>query len=409
MKRISRIIWFTGIAAALFGSCKGPARLAYRNMADQYQPELRMPGLSYELFNQDDSITRLYVRFPYDNLRYLTEDGKTTASFRMYYQLYAGYEMAAISDSASFSGQDTLKIQGYFYDSVMVMAPRGKDYILSVTLEDVNAGKEYTSLLTLSKRQFPGINDFMAVDENGLPLMRNYIWRNERFRIRTSGYNGDLTIRRIPGKLPPASPPHSSGSGLYNAESDSSFTVAVSLYASPVLALPGTGRFVISQGNQPVLVLYRFYDGFPEIGSTDQMREALRYIATDTEYRELFNQPSRAAVDRFWVNLSGHSERALNQIRKYYGRVEEANRLYSISGEGWKSDRGMIYIVYGPPNIVYRNSTSEQWTYGEPGNPLSLRFLFNLEYPAGSPADYFLIRSDTYRNPWHLAVSNWRR
>ncbi|HOI88688.1 MAG TPA: GWxTD domain-containing protein, partial [Lentimicrobium sp.] len=92
-----------------------------------------------------------------------------------------------------------------------------------------------------------------------------------------------------------------------------------------------------------------------------------------------------------------------------YGRVEDANRLYSISGEGWKSDRGMIYIVYGPPNVVYRNSTSEQWTYGETGNPLSLRFLFNLENSADTPADYFLIRSDSYRNPWHLAVSNWRR
>ena len=155
--------------------------------------------------------------------------------------------------------------------------------------------------------------------------------------------------------------------------------------------------------------MHRFYDGFPDIGSTGQMRESLRYISTDAEYREMSQLPPRAAIDEFWIKLTGHSERALSQIKRYYGRVEEANRFFSLSREGWKSDRGMIYMVFGPPNLVYRNTLSEQWTYGEAGNPLSLRFLFNLESVPDNQSEYFLIRSETYRTPWHMAVSNWRR
>jgi hypothetical protein len=98
----------------------------------------------------------------------------------------------------------------------------------------------------------------------------------------------------------------------------------------------------------------------------------------------------------------------LSQIRRYYKRVEEANRFFSVAAEGWKSDRGMIYLVYGPPAVVYRTQDSEEWTYGEAGNPMSVRFLFNLNVNRPVP-DFEMLRSENYRNTWNMAVSNWRR
>ena len=129
------------------------------------------------------------------------------------------------------------------------------------------------------------------------------------------------------------------------------------------------------------------------------MREAIRFISTDEEYKKMLGQPPRQAVDDFWIGLTGNPERALSQIKRYYGRVEFANELFSSVIEGWKSDRGMIFIVFGSPSIVYRNSGVEEWTYGEPGSPLSFKFYFHKTVTIGGAEDYVLSRSEDYRRP----------
>jgi GWxTD domain-containing protein len=219
----------------------------------------------------------------------------------------------------------------------------------------------------------------------------------------------DIKIALSSGASLPAINPYAASARANETGFDSTFTVGVYEGFSDQLLLNNPGTYFIVSENEDVFLAHRFYDGFPEIGTVAEMRESLRYISTDSEYRNMMAQPPRAAVDDFWIKITGHPERALQQIKRYYKRVEEANRFFTLSKEGWKSDRGMIYIVYGPPSVVYRNAFSEEWTYGEIGNPLSVRFLFNSVSFAGDLTEFELVRSDNYRNSWHLAVSNWRR
>ena len=37
----------------------------------------------------------------------------------------------------------------------------------------------------------------------------------------------------------------------------------------------------------------------------------------------------------------------------YYRRVRFANEEFTQYKDGWKTDRGMIYILFGPPNQVF--------------------------------------------------------
>lgn len=413
MKQYRPLIFFLGLLsiAMALASCKTPARLAYRNISSFYNPGSELKGLSYACFNVDDSLSRLYVSFPYNQLKYVHENGLDLARFRFSYQLYDGYESSSLIDSASFNGLDSLRADGRFFDSIALRINRGKDYILNVGLYDFALDKSYGKFIAIDKEQFSTLNDVLLVGSNNIPLLRNYVYRNESFRVRANIPNDELKVSFSEMVFPPATSPYQPPEKPEpeGAAMDSLFTIKMVKGVSEPLRLFATGSYFIQQGDRPLLLAQRFYDGFPEIGSVEKMRESLRYITTDAEYRDMQTKPARVAVDDFWLKVTGHSERALQQIKRYYTRVEDANRFFTLAFEGWKSDRGMIYIVYGPPNVVYKNAFIEEWTYGEAGNPLSVRFLFNLQSIQESKFDFVLERSEAYRTSWHLAVSNWRR
>ena len=293
-----------------------------------------------------------------------------------------------------------------------MIARQGKDYILDLRITDLNAKKDYHQLVVLSKAAIGSAADILICDADGLPLMRNFINRADlvRFRYRDGFARKFQLTRLISDELKAALPPFAFGlPDNKNAIDTVKININSGKSNSDMLMLQQQGIYLDSDNPDDGIKLYRFYDGFPRISVETVMFESLRYIASDAEYRNMQKSTPRAAVDEFWLSVTGDSERSVSQLKRYYNRVEEANKAFTISREGWKSDRGMIYIVFGPPYVVYRNSEVEEWTYGEPGNASSVRFVFKWQNSSNGLKDYILLRSDDYRTPWHLAVSNWRR
>ncbi len=77
-----------------------------------------------------------------------------------------------------------------------------------------------------------------------------------------------------------------------------------------------------------------------------------RYIITSQEKKEFLKLPPEKRkdfIEEFWARRpAGFKE-------EYYKRIEEANRLFRGGGlPGWLQDRGMVYIIYGPPTQVER-------------------------------------------------------
>ena len=156
--------------------------------------------------------------------------------------------------------------------------------------------------------------------------------------------------------------------------------------------------------------VYRFYEGFPKVLSSMQMLEPLRYITSKNEFDELKQaSDKKLVVDNFWLENAGNPMRARAMIQKFYGRVEEANVFFSSYHEGWKTDRGLVYIIYGPPQRVFRGRQIEEWLYGEKGNPNSIRFTFvKMENPF-TDNDYSLVKSPSYKEKWYNIVNTWRK
>jgi GWxTD domain-containing protein len=147
----------------------------------------------------------------------------------------------------------------------------------------------------------------------------------------------------------------------------------------------------------------------PLVRDLQLMIQSSRYITSRKEFERMVSASDpKAALDAFWLSCGNEKEASAALIATYYGRVEEANRYFSGVHPGWRTDRGMVHIVFGIPNKVRRGSDSEWWIYGEEGsaNALVFRFL-HVEHPWDN-AFYVLSRSIQFRSPWDRMVTNWR-
>jgi len=87
----------------------------------------------------------------------------------------------------------------------------------------------------------------------------------------------------------------------------------------------------------------------------------VRYLMTRSEsrlFRSLETAPERVAFIRnFWERRDPDPRTPQNEARLgFWKRVAEANAQYTGSGKpGWKTDRGKIYILLGPPDDVEKD------------------------------------------------------
>jgi GWxTD domain-containing protein len=109
----------------------------------------------------------------------------------------------------------------------------------------------------------------------------------------------------------------------------------------------------------------------------------LEYIASKEEYSELkgaFTRNRQKKFEEFWKKHDPTPNTALNEaMAEYYRRVDYTMENFSgsKSPDGWKSDRGKTYILYGKPSNVERKFSPtapprEVWTYDN----VKRRFIF---------------------------------
>ena len=176
-------------------------------------------------------------------------------------------------------------------------------------------------------------------------------------------------------------------------------------------AEPGVHRWSTqAEGRPRAVVLPARRPHFPVMRDVEEMIRATRYIATRDEYRTMREaRDLKKALDTFWMQFSGSAEEARNLIRTYYGRVHEANVHFSGLREGWRTDRGMVMVVFGHPDRTRRDRYGETWIYGEEGDINALIFRFSRR-PAGDDFNVLeLERYPGFRSPWEAMVSSWRR
>ncbi|MGB7264808.1 MAG: GWxTD domain-containing protein, partial [Terracidiphilus sp.] len=78
---------------------------------------------------------------------------------------------------------------------------------------------------------------------------------------------------------------------------------------------------------------------------TDQERKAFLSLSNDEE-REAF-------IENFWQRRNPNPDSPENEFRdEHYRRIQYANDHFAAGKPGWKTDRGRIYIMWGPPDSI---------------------------------------------------------
>jgi GWxTD domain-containing protein len=145
---------------------------------------------------------------------------------------------------------------------------------------------------------------------------------------------------------------------------------------------------------------------YPKYTKITSLAAPLIYITTDDEFKQLAAAKSdKAAFDKVILEITRDKERAKNLMRSYFQRVETANRYFTEYKEGWKTDRGMIYIIYGKPDEVSRTTDNEIWFY----RTQKSKFVFVKSGSVFSPENYKLQRSNQYTQEWFSLVDLWRK
>lgn len=131
----------------------------------------------------------------------------------------------------------------------------------------------------------------------------------------------------------------------------------------------------------------------------DYAINALKYITTDEQRDSLRNgdlEERRDNLEAFWKRKDPTPETAYNEIMvEYYRRVDHASRTFGTlhDPDGFKSDRGKTYILYGPPTTTDRTldpvaGYQEVWVYENLGK----KFTFADQTKTGN---YVLISSQS--------------
>jgi len=100
----------------------------------------------------------------------------------------------------------------------------------------------------------------------------------------------------------------------------------------------------------------------------------LRYIAYQTDI-DYINEGSTIAekqkrFETFWKKLDPSPGTDRNEaFEEYYSRIDYANKSFKSFQDGWMTDKGMVYIIFGPPYTSERQNNYndariyEKWTY----------------------------------------------
>jgi len=283
---------------------------------------------------------------------------------------------------------------------------------LDLRISDINSSREFRKTLSIDKFSESSRQFYMITDTNNQILFDDFFFEGQSILIK-SNFNNDKLYATKNKTVFPLSPPPFTKSAQPSFPDNISFTEELNFNSQNIIFydLPNEGFvfFQLDTLNDLGFTLFNFHNDYPLLKSAEQLIPPLRYLTTKDEFDLLVSSINpKVAVDKYWLSNATSKERARTLIRVYYSRVEFANKLFSCHLEGWKTDRGMISIIFGTPSYTSLVRNSEVWIYGDENNIHSLKFVFDQKPNPFSSNDFVLSRNYSYKNPWYRAVESWR-
>lgn len=401
----------------MLGSC-GTGSDLNRSAVSDYSAEDLNIETDFQIFHTNADSSRFFIKLNTKSLLY-TRGGNSgyTARVKVVITPYVLGDDAAFklrSKTIRINDPDNEKEVKDLLAATDIALPEGKDYSIRIEITDVNRKRDITKFF-LCDKQYPNSRHYFLAAESDIriPKFGDRIAPGKAYIVKTNA-SKDRTVHvsRYKRNFPMPPPPFAYYEPRpFDYTPDSVFTVK--------LNSNNEFRFIAEAGgfyhfrNDPEqkegYTLFVGHPDHPDITEAAQMAHPFRYLLSSKEFASILEEENRKKkIEMYWLDWCGNKERARAAIEAFYGRAEDANRYFSSHVDGWKTDRGLVYIVYGKPNKVYRSSTIETWIYGEENNPMSITFNFVKVINPFTANDFRLNREEYYKPTWYRSLEAWR-
>lgn len=421
---MNRLIKHTFLGILLIGGIYGCLSTGNLNApaekyAAMYNPSEFSLNTDFRVYHISDNMSSLFIRlfpkqFLYNQANDLGEYRALAEITYIIYELGESGEIEAVSDSTFFTVKLDRQDQesSAFFTTRVLGLHSGKRYFLRIETRDQLRGTLGLKHLFVDKTdEFSSQNYSIVSARTGYPRFLNYMTPGEVFRIkyRIPGHD-TIYLDFLPAANELPRPPVNLNSPSYFTITPDT-TIALPYSDTTVFTLPGEGiyHFRIDTFSNEGLTVNNYGPEFPRVSSEDALLEPLFYIATLTEYKNLRNaDQKKRAVDDFWLKRAANMERSRELIRVYYNRVLYSNLYFTEGREGWKSDRGMIFILFGPPDRIRDAGTKERWYYIARRQGKVIEFVFERNDGLYTDQDMVWKKNMETMQYWSAAVSSWR-
>lgn len=397
------VFWFLVLTSVTSGFCQGD--FSSKNLRHYYDQdaEIRMTS---KVVNYD-SKTLLFLKLT------INESRTRIADLVTFYAFLDGY-----ADKIEFA-TDTITLQNFHQFTDLdshyfrfEIANENKNKLLVVKILNKSTGNEFFF-------DIPSDPDAMLLNsgiilkwpDQPIPFHRNYVLAGEQLNLLNLGSaDSTLFVYHYTSNFKVADPPFSASSStiIRSIEIDSLFEIK----SNRVFKLSKPGLYFTQSDTVGVNgVAFRVEPApFPKQGTFKELIGSLTYFTTRTEMEKLTSaKDKKKAFDSYWISITKSSERARKVIKGYYGRVRLANQLFTTYKQGWKTDKGMIFIVFGSPDLVTRNGNREEWVFERSNRLPRMSFTFVRSKSIFTQDHYVLLRNSSYQQIWYKAIDLWRK
>lgn len=259
-----------------------------------------------------------------------------------------------------------------------------------------NVKKQMWLFLIILEPNYP-VNGYLQSNEGEI-IFEPYINIGQSVSVKGFGDGQSLYVSYYDDVFPTAAPAFSEGLAKVNKgiQADSAFAMT----SAQVLTLPKKGLYLIQKDTTQVEgIAFRVEEDYPKFKRLPDLVGPFMYVCSKIEYDKLRTSGNdKKQFDRGVLAITHDPDRAKDFMKNYFRRAEAANRYFTSYKEGWKTDRGMVYLIYGEPQTVFKFFDREVWSYGKTS------FTFIKSSTLFDPDNFVLVRNRKYTEEWYERV-----
>ena len=328
------------------------------------------------------------------------------------YELHKSYHALDIQDT------DTLDIQkhlvGIKSNKIYLNLKLPNDEKIDIAILKVinkNTGIDYVYDITFIEEYNFSTDGLILYDEKGeAPYLESFLNQGQQIQVKSiKEDSGPVYVFYYAQSFEEAVPPM-----IIEDQGTARELVIDSVFSVPLnqtLTLDKEGLYFFQKDSSSADGIgIRVQDQyFPLLKTFDSVLDPLIYMSTRAETEAIRNASDpKSEFENYWIKLVKVPSLATSTVKQYYERVDAANYLFTSFEEGWKSDMGMIYIIYGPPNDVYKSEEIIDWVYNRDLTMPVIRFSFYKVKNVFTEQHYTLMRKKNYDKNWFKSVELWR-